>query len=137
MEKVYYQNKLQAIIIRKKNYKNKKGIHFFTKKNLAMQAAYMSHPKNHIIKPHIHRKVIRKIFNTSEVLIVLKGLILVNFFNKKKKIFKTKKISNGDIILFITGGHGFKILRKSNFFEVKQGPYKDKQLDKTYFYESK
>lgn len=130
MEKIFYKKKLQAIIVRNKNYKGKKGIHFFTERSLPLQVAYMSHPKDHIIQPHIHRKIIRKISIISEAIIILKGVILVYFLNKKKKIFKKKKISKGDVVLFIKGGHGFKVLKKSKFFEIKQGPYNGKKLDK-------
>ena len=49
--KIKDKNKLLAIII-KPNYLKKKGIHFFTPNKLSQQVAFMSHKKNHKIKPH-------------------------------------------------------------------------------------
>ena len=54
------KKKLLALII-KPNYLKKKGIHFFTPRKLSQQVAFMSHKKNHLIKPHIHKKKLKKI----------------------------------------------------------------------------
>ena len=62
-------------------------------------------------------------------MMVLKGLIKVNFYNKKNKIFKNLIIKTGDIIIFFQGSHGFEVKKNSHFVEVKQGPY-FKQMDK-------
>ena len=132
IEKINYKKDLLALIIRKKKYKNKKGINFFTNHNLPMQVAQMSHLKNHIIQPHIHKKVIRKIHSTTEVLIIKKGEMRVDFYDNKKKYLKSRILSKDDIIILLKGSHGFKILKDCDFIEVKQGPYK-KKLDKNKF----
>lgn len=132
IEKINYKKDLLALIIRKKKYKNKKGINFFTGQNLPLQVAHMSHFKNHIIQPHIHKKVIRKIHFTTEVLIIKKGEMRVDFYDYKKKYLKSRVLLKDDIIVLLKGSHGFKILKDCNFIEVKQGPYK-KRLDKNKF----
>ena len=91
----------------------------------------MSHFKNHIIQPHIHKKVIRKIHFTTEVLIIKKGEMRVDFMIIKKYL-KSRVLLKDDIIVLLKGSHGFKILKDCNFIEVKQGPYK-KRLDKNKF----
>ena len=46
----------------------------------------------------------------------------------KKGQGSNKKIAKkNDIILLLTGGHGFKIMKKCKFIEVKQGPYNTKK----------
>ena len=128
MEKIYYKKKLLAIII--KNYHKKRGINFFTENNFSQQVAFMNHKKNHIIQPHIHKLRLKKIYDTNEVLIILQGKIKVDFFNSNKKYVKSRFIEKGNILILLSGGHGFKILKNCKFIEVKQGPYlinKDKK----------
>ena len=38
----------------------------------------------------------------------------------------------GDVILLISGGHGFEVIEEIDMVEVKQGPYAD-DMDKTPF----
>ena len=115
MEKIYYK---------------KKGINFFTENNFSQQVAFMNHEKNHIIQPHIHKLRLKKIYDTNEVLIILQGKIKIDFFNSNKKYVKSRLIEKGNILILLSGGHGFKILKNCKFIEVKQGPYhikKDKE----------
>lgn len=129
IKKINYQKQILAIII--KNFKkNKKGIKFFTPNNLSQQVAYMYHKKKHIIQPHLHKKRLKKIYDTNEVLIILDGKMKVDFFTTKKKYLKSEILNKNDIIILMKGGHGFKIMKDCKFIEVKQGPYladKDKE----------
>ena len=131
IEKVNYKNDMLALIVRGK-YRNKKGITFFTPKESIQQFGYMRHKKSHIIKPHLHKKRKTKIMYTSEVILLLKGLLRVDFYNNKKKYLFSKKIYAGDIIMLVNGGHGFKVLKDVEMLEVKQGPY-SLSADKTKF----
>tara|TARA_B100001057_G_C22717593_1_gene898389 strand:- start:274 stop:672 length:399 start_codon:yes stop_codon:yes gene_type:complete len=131
IKNITYKKKLLAIII-KGNYEKKSGLHFFTKKNLIQQVAYINHPKNYKIQPHIHKTITRKISGTSEVLIILQGKMKINFFNNKKKFLKNCIVSKKDIVILINGGHGFKMINNCKFIEVKQGPY-SKNQDKSKF----
>ena len=84
IKEIIYKKKLYALII-KKGFKKKKGISFFTKNSANQQIGYMKHPKNFLIKPHLHTKRLTKIFLTSEVIILQKGKLRVDFYNTKKK----------------------------------------------------
>ena len=135
IEKIKHKRKLYAIIIRKK-YKKKKGINFFTSKELTQQIGYMSHPSGHIIKPHIHKKKITKNLLTTEVILVFAGKLRVDFYsNKNKKNYLFSKVINGgDILMLINGAHGFKVIKNTKIIEIKQGPY-DEVNDKLKFEE--
>ncbi len=138
IEKILYKKKLYALIVRNK-YKQKKGINFFTDKKASQQVGFMRHKKDYIILPHKHNKrkktKIAKIDNTTEVLIILKGIIRVDFYDLKEKYIFSKKLYPNDLIMLSNGGHGFKVLKDVQMIEVKQGPYfisKDKvKFDKT------
>ena len=122
IEKINHKKKLLALIVRGK-YRNKKGITFFTPKESTQQFGYMKHKKKYIIKPHLHKKRITKILYTTEVILLLKGMLRVDFYNLRQKYLFSKIIKEKDIIMLVHGGHGFKVLKDVEMIEIKQGPY--------------
>ena len=81
------------------------------------------HKKKYIIKPHLHKKRLTKIFYTTEVILLLKGMLRVDFYSQFKKYLFSKILKEKDIIMLVHGGHGFKILKDVEMLEIKQGPY--------------
>ena len=122
IEKVLHKKKLFGLIVRS-NFRKKKGINFFTDKFSTQQFGYMKHEKNYLIKPHKHNKRLTKILTTTEVIVLFKGILRVDFYDNKKKYLFSKKIFANDIIMLANGGHGFKVLKNVEMLEVKQGPY--------------
>ena len=92
----------------------------------------MKRPSGYEIKPHIHKKISKKIEFTQEVLFIKSGKLRVDFYNTEKKYIQSKIIEKGDIILLSDGGHGFKVIDECEIYEVKQGPY-DESNDKERF----
>ena len=131
IKNITYKSKILAIII-KGNYLKKRGVNFFTNPKLNQQVAYMNHPKNHLIQPHTHKNSLRKIKGTTEVLIILDGILKINFFDNKKKFIFSKTAQKNDIIILLTGGHGFEVKKNCKMIEVKQGPY-SLSMDKVKF----
>ena len=127
IEEISY-NKIFGYILK---YKKKFGVNFLTPKKLSHQVGFIKHKSKHYIKPHKHFKNIRRIEYTSEVLIILKGRLRIDFYSNKEKYLFSKIIRKNDIIILNSGGHGFKVLDTVEMIEVKQGPYnikKDKQI---------
>ena len=122
IEKILYKNKLFALIV-KSNYRKKRGINFFTPNNTTQQFGYIKHKKGHVIEPHQHNKRLTKILSTTEVILLLKGILRVDFYENQKKYLFSKIINAKDIIMLVHGGHGFKVLKNAEMIEVKQGPY--------------
>tara|TARA_B100000029_G_scaffold515906_1_gene625449 strand:- start:1954 stop:2388 length:435 start_codon:yes stop_codon:yes gene_type:complete len=122
IQKVLYKKKLLALIVRGK-YRNKKGITFFTPNDSTQQFGYMKHKKKHLIKPHLHKKRLTRILYTTEVIVILKGVLRVDFYSFSKKYLFSKIIKEKDIIMLVHGGHGFKVLKDIEMLEIKQGPY--------------
>ena len=110
-----------AIIVR--NSYDKQGITFVTENDYSQQLAYMHHPQGHIIKPHIHNIVKREILYTKEALIIKKGKLRCDFYTDDKEYLKSVVVTDGDVILLVSGGHGFECLEETMMLEVKQGPY--------------
>ena len=122
IEKILYKKKLFALIVRG-SYRRKEGINFFTSKENTQQFGYMKHKKNYFIQPHKHNKRLTKILTTTEVILLLKGILRVDFYDTNKKYLFSKVIKAKDIIMLVNGGHGFKVLKNVEMIEVKQGPY--------------
>ena len=122
IEKIIHKNKLLALIVRG-TYRKKKGITFFTPNESTQQFGYMKHKKKHIIKPHLHKKRVTKISYTTEVILILKGVLRVDFYNYNKNYLFSKILKQKDIIMLVHGGHGFKVLKEVEMLEIKQGPY--------------
>jgi hypothetical protein len=57
------------------------------------------------------------------VIILLKGILRIDFYNDKEKYLFSKKLYANDLIMLSNGGHGFKVLKDVKMIEVKQGPY--------------
>lgn len=130
IENITYHNQLLALIVSHKF--NESGVHFFTPNELSQQLAYMCHPVGKVIPPHVHNPVIREVQYTQEVLFIKKGKLRVDFYNNQREYLESRLLEAGDVILLVTGGHGFEVLEEIEMIEVKQGPYVGEQ-DKTRF----
>ena len=121
IEKIINRGKLLAQIIKGSKKINKTT--FFTSSEANLQIGYVVYPANTSIKRHIHKKVVRKLDRTEEILIVKKGKCVIDLYDDKKKFVVSKRLSAGDIIILVSGGHGFKLLEDTVLVEIKQGPY--------------
>src|SRR5687767_13097085 len=127
---IRHNDETLAIIV--SHHFDKPGIHFFTPNSFSQQLAYMRHPAGKIIEPHVHNAVGREVQYTLEVLLLKKGRLRVDFFNKDQLYLESRILEEGDVILLATGGHGFEALEEIEMIEVKQGPYAGDK-DKTRF----
>ncbi len=125
------QNDNVLAIIVKANY-NKPGISFVTPDDYSQQLAYMHHPAGHVIFPHVHNEVKREVLYTKEVLVIKKGKLRCDFYSTEQEYLESVIIETGDVILLVSGGHGFECLEETEMFEIKQGPYAGEN-DKTRF----
>lgn len=131
VEEVRKKNKLLAMIIR--NDYNCSGVDFITPNGYSQQVAYMHHPTGKVIDAHVHNLVHRNVVMTQEVLFIKKGVLRVDFYDEYEDYLESKNLCAGDIILLVSGGHGFQVLEEVEMIEVKQGPYAGEQ-DKTRFH---
>lgn len=83
----------------------------------------MHHPAGKVIEAHIHNLVHRNVVLTQEVLFIKKGVLRVDFYDEYEDYLESKNLYAGDIILLVSGGHGFQVIDEVEMIEVKQGPY--------------
>ena len=130
VEEVKKKEKLLAMIIRS-NYQCE-GVDFITPNEYSQQVAYMHHPTGKVIDAHVHNLVYRNVVFTQEVLIIKKGILRVDFYDEYEDYLESRDLYAGDIILLISGGHGFKVIEEVEMVEVKQGPYSGEQDKKRF-----
>ena len=96
---------------------------FFTPPEFNHQVGFVVYPAGGSITPHTHRAIERHIHGTSEVLIVRKGRCEVDLYTETHDLVATRELACGDILILVSGGHGFRMLEDTVFVEIKQGPY--------------
>jgi hypothetical protein len=130
IERIEYGGAVLAIILR--DDPSEPGIHFFTPADYSQQLASMRHPAGHVIQPHVHNPVPRAVHYTQEALFLRRGRLRVDFYGEDRAYIESRELGPGDVILLISGGHGFEVIEEIEMVEVKQGPYAG-AMDKTPF----
>ena len=121
VEDIKKKDKLLAMIIR--NDYICEGVDFITPSEYSQQVAYMHHPTGKVIDAHVHNLVHRNVVLTQEVLFIKKGRLRIDFYDEYEDYLESRELHAGDIILLVSGDHGFTVLDEVEMIEVKQGPY--------------
>ncbi|HEX8474371.1 MAG TPA: hypothetical protein VF666_10090 [Pyrinomonadaceae bacterium] len=121
IERITWKDKMLACIIKAETDVEKTT--FLTPSEYNFQVGFVAYPKDGEIPAHVHRPVERRIFETFEVLLVRKGRCEVDIFNDERERIATRELREGDLLLVVEGGHGFRMLEDAVLLEVKQGPY--------------
>ena len=103
------------------------GSEFVTPDNYKQQVGFIVYPADGVIVPHLHHEMERHLRGTTEVLFVRRGHCWVDFYLDDKSFFCSHELKTGDILVLVSGGHGFRMIKSTVFIEVKQGPYIGKQ----------
>ena len=130
MEMIEHGGSVLAMILRR-DYR-RDGIQFFTPPEYSQQLGYMNRPSGYVIPAHVHNPVSREVQQTSEVLFVRSGRVRVDFYTEERSYVRSVELQAGDVILLVSGGHGFEMLEDCEMIEVKQGPHVG-DADKTRF----
>jgi hypothetical protein len=130
IETIACRDQVLAILVRA-SYRTS-GIRFFTPDDFSQQLAYMNRSSGYVIPPHVHNPQRREVHLTNEVLFVKRGRVRVDIYDNDKVYIESRVLEAGDVILLVSGGHGFEMLEDTEMIEVKQGPYTG-TVDKTTF----
>ena len=129
LEGVRHKGELLAQIIRK-GYGDK-GVNFITLADEPLQVGILVHPMGKRLAAHVHKKAKKVIREVQEVLYILHGSVRIDFYSEEQKLVESKTLNSGDTIILLRGGHGLSILEDSKIMEVKQGPYRGVEEDKS------
>jgi mannose-6-phosphate isomerase-like protein (cupin superfamily) len=121
VEKIYFNDMPLAYIIRGQLMPDKTT--FLTPSDFNQQVGFVVYPAGGVIPRHVHRPLERHLVGTSEVLVVRQGRCEIDVYNDDRQLVATRELREGDIMLLVGGGHGFRVLEPTVLLEVKQGPY--------------
>jgi hypothetical protein len=100
---------------------------FLTPPEFKQQVGYVVYKAGGEVLRHMHLPLERHLVGTSEVLLVLSGRTLFDVYDEERALVATRELCQGDIMLLVGGGHGFRMLEDTTFLEIKQGPYLDRE----------
>lgn len=121
LENITWKGTTLAYIIRRELNPNQTT--FLTPPEFKQQVGFVVYPSGGEIQRHVHRALERHLVGTSEVLILRQGRCEIDLYNNERQLVATHELRQGDIMLMVDGGHGFRMLEDTVFLEVKQGPY--------------
>jgi hypothetical protein len=107
-----------------------KGISFPTPDHTTFQFGYGVIESDKNLVPHIHKQVERIINTTSEFLYVISGKMTISIYDEKEKIVEKIVLRKNMGLMQFIGGHDIQIGHDTKYFEIKQGPYLGKNIDK-------
>lgn len=96
---------------------------FVTPPELNLQVGFIVYPDGGEVPRHSHENLHREIDGTHEVLVIRQGSCIATLYDERGELVRELKLSAGDVIVLVRGGHAFRMLEDTVFLEVKQGPY--------------
>jgi hypothetical protein len=121
VEHIMWNNKPLTYIIRREVDPSRTT--FLTPPEFKQQVGYIVYPAGGEVPRHLHCDLERHLVGTSEVLILLRGRCEMDVYNDQRELVATRELRQGDLMLMVGGGHGFRMQEDTVFLEVKQGPY--------------
>lgn len=121
VEHILFEDKPLAYIIRSEIVP--KTTTFLTPSEFKQQVGFVVYPRGGEIQRHVHRPVERHLIGTSEVILVRQGRCEIDIYDNQRQLVTTEELREGDILLMVDGGHGFRMLEDTVLLEIKQGPY--------------
>ena len=96
---------------------------FITQPEYKQQVGFIKYGAGSVIARHTHVPLERRIVGTSEVVFVRRGSCQLEVYAEDRELVATRDVGAGDLILMVSGGHGFNVHEDTVLLEVKQGPY--------------
>jgi hypothetical protein len=129
---------LLAILVREDHTLAQQHMHFVTEPSNPLQVGMVRYKQGHIVHDHKHLPKNRPAYHgpTQEVLIIRKGRLAVDLYQSLpsgRNCYVGRKILyEGDVLIILSGGHGFEAFNDTELIEVKNGPYDTPAEDKVF-----
>lgn len=96
---------------------------FLTPDTCNLQVGHVVYPAGGEIARHVHLPIERHLTGSTEVLMLQRGRCRVDVYTDGRELVTTRDLAVGDILIAVSGGHGFHVLEDTVLLEIKQGPY--------------
>jgi hypothetical protein len=132
VEFIHAGDQLLAILVRA-NASSPQKYNFLTDSNAPFQLGMNFYKQGEVIPPHAHLEREIKTSLIQEVILIGHGRTRLHLFDDARTKVTDVVLEMGDLVLLVSGGHGFDIMDDTKILEVKQGPYDGKVKDKVVF----
>jgi len=107
---------------------------WFTKDEYGIQVGGFNYNKEKEFNAHKHIFRERTYEYTQETIVIIKGKLLAKIYNNNNELISCFNLEEGDIGIFLSGGHNFRTLEDNTvFYEIKNGPFTNVESDKVFF----
>ena len=113
VETVNVDGKEVAIIVRLNTVDD--GANFVTSPDDIIQFGTFKWPMGKEIQPHRHNNISRSFSGTNEVLFILKGKMVVKFYDDENCPKSDCELGAGDAVVLKGGAHGFSMIEDCEF----------------------
>jgi hypothetical protein len=96
---------------------------FLTPDDCNLQVGHVVYPAGGEIARHVHLPIERHLTGSTEVLVLQRGRCAVDIYTDDRRLVTSRELGVGDILIAVSGGHGFRVLEDTVLLEIKQGPY--------------
>ena len=103
---------------------------FFSEANSSLQFGLLAHEAGFIEPAHYHHPIDRQISDLQQMLVVQRGVIVIEFFTSEGDKFREVILKVGDAINLVHGVHAVRVIEDMQCVSVKQGPFFGDKLDK-------
>ena len=126
MDKILYKNKLIGIKITKMD----KGTKPITDAKGPLQLLTINHPKGKRLDSHYHHSKNLVTKYVQECLFLRKGRVRLDIHGPRPayKFIKNVYLNPGDAFIILDGGYGITMIKDSELFEAKNGPFYDDKV---------
>ncbi len=121
IERIVWNDEPLAYIVRAELQPEKTT--FVTPDEFNLQLGFVVYPAGGEVVRHIHLPLERHIVGTSEIILIKRGRCEVDIYAVDRTLVATRELREGDVLLTVQGGHGFRMREDTIILEVKQGPY--------------
>jgi hypothetical protein len=94
----------------------------------ALQLLMMKRKAGHVVKKHMHKRILKSTKQPQEGMVVMQGAISVTLFDRKGTKVSACTVSAGQCLLVMDGAHEVNMLKPTRMFEFKSGPYVDDKI---------
>ena len=105
---------------------------FFSSPESSFQFGLLAHETGFVEPPHYHKPITRTINDLQQMLVVQRGVIVVQLYSDNGRLLKEITMHSGDAIVLIHGVHAIQVLEDMQCLSIKQGPFLGSEHDKVF-----
>jgi hypothetical protein len=105
---------------------------FFSPPSSSFQFGLLAHKAGFLEPPHYHCPANRTIEDLQQMLVVQRGVLIVELYADDGALLREISLGVGDAIVLVHGVHAIRVVEDMQCISVKQGPFFGPENDKVF-----